>query len=128
MCPPPSRPGSSQNEQVRFTVTASDSEVGDHDFQLKAVGTDANAISHQKLATLRVIDFSLEPGSNFNAPHGASGSTPFTVTPSSNFYFRPIRAACSIAGNPSGIFCSVTPSAFTLPNSPMTVVLAVQST
>jgi hypothetical protein len=112
-----------------YTVTASGG-VGDYSFNAHAVGTDANAITHDAPVTLHVVDFNLtapSPNSLSVGQGGTSGASTFQVTASGSFSGA-VMLSCS-AGLPTGAACVFSPSGSVSPTSsaPVTVTLTVMA-
>jgi hypothetical protein len=111
-----------------FTVSAG-GNIGDYSFNVHAVGSDANSITHDQGVTLHVVDFDLttpNPSSvSVNRP-STSNQTSFQVTSQGSFN-QPISLTCS--GLPNGASCNFSPSsASPTAGNPVTVSVTIGTT
>jgi hypothetical protein len=117
----------SGNPTAPYTLMAG-GLAGDYSFNVHAVGTDGNAITHDAPVTLHVVDFNLTaptPNSLSVAQGGTSGASSFQVTAAGSFAGA-VTLSCS-AGLPAGAACVFSPSSSVSPTSstPVTVTLTV---
>jgi hypothetical protein len=98
-----------------FTVTVGD-VVGDYNFNVQAVGSDANQLTRQSLVTLHVVSFAMttpSPGT-VTAPRGTtSAPVSFQITAAGSFN-QSVTVSCSTAISNA---CTLTPSTTVNPTS-----------
>lgn len=109
-----------------FNVSASGA-IGDYQFNVHALGTDAATISHDLSLVLHIVDFSLEapsPNSVTVVPGKTSSPISFQVSALGSFS---ANVALSCSGLPPGATCQFQPSALVSPTngSPSAVTLTV---
>ena len=114
------------NAPVRFTINAT-GLPGDYNFNLHAVGTDPQAVTHDFPVVLHVVDFTLGALSpaTINVAQGAtSGPVSLTVSAASAFSGQ-VTLACS--GLPANAMCNFQPSNVVSPTSanPASVTLTI---
>jgi hypothetical protein len=110
-----------------YSVTAGGA-VGDYNFNVHAVGTDAKTITHDAPAALHVVDFGLtapNPNALTVQQGGTSNASTFQVTAAGSFSGT-VNLSCS-SELPSGAACQFSPSNAVKPtaSSPVTVTLTV---
>jgi hypothetical protein len=110
-----------------YTVAASGT-VGDYSFNVQAVGTDPNEITHNAAAALHIVDFNISapnPNSLTASQGGTSNASTFQVTALGSFAGTVVLSCPS--GLPSGAECAFSPSSSVNPTSanPATVTLTV---
>jgi hypothetical protein len=111
-----------------YTLSAGGA-VGDYNFSLHGVGTDAGAITHDADATLHVVDFGLtapNPAMVTAQQNGTSNSTTFQATAAGSFS-EMVELSCG--GLPAGATCNFSPSSMVSPTSaiPVTIQLTVSA-
>ena len=108
-----------------FTVSAS-GVVGDYNFNLHGVGTDAFATTHDTPIELRIIDFGLGSFSTTTPtiPRRTSQSLTFIVTPSGSFTDT-VNLSCG--GLPVGMTCGFVPNNFVPANGGTVVTLTIDT-
>jgi hypothetical protein len=116
------------NTGVAFAVSAS-GPAADYTFNMHAVGTDVNTVTHDFSLTLHVVDFNLtapSPSSvTANRPN-SSGPVTFQVTAAGSFS---AAVDLSCGGLPSGATCNFQPSSTVFPTSanPVSVTLTIST-
>ncbi len=112
--------------QTPFTISASD-VVGDYNFNVQGVGSDANNTTHQVPVTLHVVSFAISTPSplTVTVPRGTS-SMPVSFQVSAGGSFdQSVAVSCSVAI--AGAICTLTPGTTINPtaSSPVSMTASV---
>ncbi len=109
-----------------FGVVAGNGSVGEFDFNITAVGSDAQALTRQSAVTFRAVDFSLGSVPPATVAQGDSADVTFSVTAQGQFTGN-VTLSCS--GQPSGSSCTFSPAVVSLtPGATANVSLTIPTT
>ena len=102
-----------------FLITAGSGTIGDYNFNVQAIGSDPDNITHYAAVAFSVVSFGLtapSPGTVTEPPGAASTPVSFQATAQGSFR-QSVTLSCSFSPSISGASCAFSPNTVVNPTS-----------